>query len=201
MTLSIVVAFSVSEGAFRLLLRFIHPLFNLSSFSKALLTLLWLLIHSRSLCPVLFISAWHFFSLEVSLSHCAFMLRVPQYNTISAQFFSPQAALRNLYTPHCCLFLFSPLLFSVKPVNNCLSGVTAISLLLIHLICDDRIRIEAYTLYKSRAFFGFFLALCWWEDLLLFHKEILIIFFFLEARLIFDRRPQGSRVPKRQVNK
>lgn len=115
--LSIVTAFSVIEGAFRRLLRFLQSLFNLSS-----LTQLCCLCCDSSYIHDAFVLYFLFlvdvFSLERSLSYSPFMLRVRHHNKIPAHFFSPQAALSKLCTTHCFVFLFSHPLFSSKPANN-----------------------------------------------------------------------------------
>lgn len=116
-SLSIVAACSVLEGAFRRLLRFLQSLFNLSS-----LTQLCCLCCDSSYIHDPFVLYFLFlvdvFSLERSLSYSPFMLGVPHHNKIPSRFFSPRAALSKLCTAHCFVFLFSRPLFSSKPANN-----------------------------------------------------------------------------------
>lgn len=196
MTLSIVVAFSVLEGAFRLLLRFIQSLVNLSFLNKALLSLLWLLIHSWSLCPVLFISAWLFLWTILFLTVPSCSVSCTTIKSLHISF--PHRQPSPIFTLRTVIFLFSHLLFSPKPANSYLSGATAVSLLLTTLnVCRQHSDWSLHTLHIA-------VLLQFMPNFLLGKGFTSFLWgnpVFLEARLVFDRGPQESWAPGRQANK
>lgn len=114
-----IVAFSVLDGAFRLLLRFLQSLFNLSS-----LTQLCCLCCDSSYIHGPFVLYFLFlvdvFSLERSLSYSPFMLCVLHHNKISAHFFSPAGCpLQAL--PYTVLSFYFLIPFSVLSLQITLS--------------------------------------------------------------------------------